>query len=151
MTKPIPPMMPGLPFLGNVLDFRKDRTALVQRGYETYGPVFGFKLATQPVAALIGPELHQVFFTETDKKLAMDKPYRSLAAAIGNVAFLASPRHIRSSGRSCMRLSPTRKWCSTFASCRMLSKPGWMAWEKPAWSISRQKSAGWCKMWPVMP
>ena len=38
MTKPIPPMMPGLPLVGNVLDFRKDRAALVQRGYETYGP-----------------------------------------------------------------------------------------------------------------
>ena len=24
MTKPIPPMMPGLPLVGNVLDFRKD-------------------------------------------------------------------------------------------------------------------------------
>ena len=91
MTKPIPPMLPGLPLLGNVLDFRKDRAALVQRGYETHGPVFGFKLLAQPVAALVGPELHQVFFTETDKKLAMDKPYRSLAAALGNVAFLASP------------------------------------------------------------
>ena len=91
MTKPIPPMMPGLPLIGNVLDFRKDRAALVQRGYEAYGPVFGFKLASQPIAALIGPELHQVFFTETDKKLAMDKPYRSLAAALGKVAFLASP------------------------------------------------------------
>ena len=91
MTKPIPPMMSGLPLLGKFLDFRKDRAALVQRGYETYGSIFGFKLGPQPIAALIGPELHQVFFTETDKKLAMDKPYRSLAAALGKVAFLASP------------------------------------------------------------
>ena len=93
MTKPIPPMMPGLPLVGNVLAFRKDRAA--------FGPArrrqtdrFRFRLqARAPAdrAALIGPELHQVFFTETDKKLAMDKPYRSLAAALGKVAFLASP------------------------------------------------------------
>jgi len=90
MSKPAPPMLPGLPLIGNLLDFRSDRAAMVQRGYERYGPVFGFKLGPQPVAALIGPELQQVFFTETDKKLAMDKPYRSLRAAFGNVAFLAS-------------------------------------------------------------
>ncbi len=90
MTKPVPPMLPGLPLAGNLLDFNRDRVALFRRGYETYGPVFGFRLGPQPVAALIGPDLHQIFFTETDKKLGMDKPYRSLRAAIGNVAFLAS-------------------------------------------------------------
>ncbi len=90
MSKPTPPMLSGLPLIGNLLDFRNDRAAMVKRGYEKYGSVFGFKLGPQPVAALIGPELQQIFFTETDKKLAMDKPYRSLAAAFGNVAFLAS-------------------------------------------------------------
>lgn len=90
MVKSAPPMLSSLPLLGNVLEFNSDRIALIRRGYEAYGPVFGFKLGPQPVAALIGPELHQVFFTETDKILAMDKPYRSLRAAIGNVAFLAS-------------------------------------------------------------
>jgi sterol 14-demethylase len=83
-------MLPGLPVLGNLLEFNKNRAALIGRGYAAHGPVFGFRLGPQPVAALIGPDLHQVFFTETDKKLAMDKPYRSLRAAIGNVAFLAS-------------------------------------------------------------
>lgn len=90
MTKLTPPTLPGLPLLGNVLAFNKDRAALIWRGYQVYGSIFGFKLGPQPVAALIGPDLHQIFFTETDKKLAMDKPYRSLRAAIGNVAFLAS-------------------------------------------------------------
>lgn len=90
MTKPTPPLVPSLPLIGNILDFNKDRAALVWRGYETFGPVFGFRLGPQPVAALIGPDLHQIFFTETDKKLSMDKPYRSLAAALGQVAFLAS-------------------------------------------------------------
>ena len=55
MSKPAPPMLPGLPLIGNLLDFRSDRAAMVQRGYERYGPVFGFKLGPQPVAALIGP------------------------------------------------------------------------------------------------
>jgi sterol 14alpha-demethylase len=90
MSKPTPPMLSGLPVIGNLLDFRNDRAAMVKRGYEKHGPVFGFRLGPQRVAALIGPELQQIFFTETDKKLAMDKPYRSLAAAFGNVAFLAS-------------------------------------------------------------
>lgn len=85
-----PPMLGGLPVLGNVLEFQRDRAGLIRRGYAQYGPVFSFKLGPQPVAALIGPEYHQVFFMETDKKLGMDKPYRSLKAIFGEAAFLAS-------------------------------------------------------------
>jgi sterol 14alpha-demethylase len=94
LSKPAPkspPMVGGaLPVIGNALEFQKNRAGLIQRGYEKYGSVFGFKLGPQPVAALIGPELQQLFFTETDKKLSMDKPYRSLRALFGDVAFLAS-------------------------------------------------------------
>lgn len=89
--KQTPPMVGGLPLVGNLLDFQHDRAKLIQRGYAKYGPVFGFKLGPQPVAVLIGPDLHQLFFLETDKKLAMDKPYRAIRAIFGDVAFLASP------------------------------------------------------------
>lgn len=89
-SKQSPPMLGGLPVIGNALEFQRDRSGLIWRGYEKHGPVFGFKLGSQPVAALLGPDLHQVFFTETDKTLSMDKPYRSLKALFGDVAFLAS-------------------------------------------------------------
>lgn len=89
--KPTPKFVPGLPVLGNVLAFQKDRNALMRRGLEEIGPVFGLKLFRQNAAVLIGPELHQVFFMETDKKLSMHKTYRFLRAMLGEVAFTAPP------------------------------------------------------------
>jgi sterol 14-demethylase len=69
--KPTPPLLTGAPIVGNLFEFIKDRPTLLQKGFETYGPIFTIKLVTQPVVALIGPEYHQTFFTETDKKLSL--------------------------------------------------------------------------------
>lgn len=91
MTRRTPPVLPGLPLLGNALEFQKDRLALFRRGYETLGPVFGLRIGTKPAAVLIGPEYHQIFFMETDKKLSMHKTYKFLQAIFGNIAFTASP------------------------------------------------------------
>jgi len=87
--KPIPPMLRGAPVFGSLFEFALRRETLIRRGYESFGPVFGFELASQPVAALIGPEYHQFFFTETDRRLNIEKPYRQLAAIFGKVGFLA--------------------------------------------------------------
>jgi sterol 14-demethylase len=85
-----PPMLDGLPVLGNALEFASHRSELLQRGYEQYGSVFGFRLANKPVAVLIGPEFQEQFFVQTDKTLNMDKAYQFLAAMFGRVAFTAS-------------------------------------------------------------
>ncbi|MDX1616066.1 MAG: cytochrome P450 [Candidatus Promineifilaceae bacterium] len=91
MAKVTPPLVSGaLPFLGHVLDFRSDRTALLRRGYQEHGPIFALDLAGQKTAILIGPTFHRRFFQETDKSLSMDKPYRFMQAIFGDVAFLAS-------------------------------------------------------------
>ncbi|MEL7529730.1 MAG: cytochrome P450 [Bacteroidota bacterium] len=79
----------ALPLLGHALAFKNERSQLFRRGYEEHGNVFGVKLATQKAAVLIGPELHELFFKETDKSLNMEKPMRFLKAAIGNVGFVA--------------------------------------------------------------
>jgi sterol 14-demethylase len=86
-----PPILPGLPLLGNALDFQRDRHALIRRGLETLGPVFSIRLGPKPVVVLIGPDYQQYFFTETDRSLSIDKPYQTLAALFGEVAFLAGP------------------------------------------------------------
>lgn len=87
----LPPALPGLPLLGNALEFYQDRYALLRKGYEQLGPIFSIRLGRQPTLVLIGPELQQFFFNETDKSLNMDKPYPFLKALFGPVAFLASP------------------------------------------------------------
>ena len=86
-----PPFLSGLPILGNFLEFQKDRHELIRKGLNTIGPIFSIRLGPKPVAVLIGPEHQQFFFMETDKILSIDKPYESLRALFGNVAFLASP------------------------------------------------------------
>ncbi|MGE5141104.1 MAG: cytochrome P450 [Rudaea sp.] len=88
--KQAPPSLPGLPLLGSALDFARHRKAFLRRGYERIGPVFTFKLGPKPAVVLIGPDYQQFFFTETDQRLSIDKPYEMLAAIFGKVAFLAS-------------------------------------------------------------
>lgn len=46
MNHPTPPELPGIPFLGNALDFNRDRGKLLRRGYETLGPVFKIRLGS---------------------------------------------------------------------------------------------------------
>lgn len=91
--KPTPPALPGLPLVGNIPEFVRDRNGLIRRGYEAHGPIFSFRLGAKHVVALLGPELQQLFFTETDKALSIEKPYENLAAMFGKVAFLA-PKEI---------------------------------------------------------
>ncbi|HEU4324336.1 MAG TPA: cytochrome P450 [Roseiflexaceae bacterium] len=89
VAKPAPPMLPGLPLIGNILDFARGPDALFAEGYRAHGPVFGVQMGGRRIAVLIGPELHQFFFTETDKRLNISKPYVQLAAMFGQAGFLA--------------------------------------------------------------
>jgi sterol 14-demethylase len=85
------PVVPGLPLVGNMLQFARSSQQFLEQAHKKYGSVFSFKLGRQPVVVLIGPEYHQFFFVETDKLLNIEKPYRNLAALFGKVAFLAPP------------------------------------------------------------
>jgi len=68
--------MPGLPVLGNLLEFNRDRYGLLQRGYGTLGPIFSLRLGPKRAAVLIGPHYHQRFFEETDHTLSMAQAYK---------------------------------------------------------------------------
>ena len=91
MSKSVPPLVSGaVPGLGHVWSFRKDMPALMWRGYLEHGEVFAIRLLNQHVAVVIGPENHKIFFTETDKKLDMSRPYAFIRAIFGDLAFLGS-------------------------------------------------------------
>ena len=93
MTLPTPPMLPGLPLLGNALDFRRDPLGLFRRGHAKIGPVFGIKLAFQPAAVLVGAERIRHFFEKTDASLSMSEVYQFLVPIVGvKVLFTASPQ-----------------------------------------------------------
>lgn len=85
-----PPLVSGAkPGLGHVLEFSKNRAALIMRGQAEQGQIFAVRLGPQNVAVLIGPEYHRQFFMETDKKLNIATPYKFLRAAFGEVLFIA--------------------------------------------------------------
>lgn len=90
MTHPTPPFLSGAkPGIGHALEFQKDRTRLMLRGFAEHGNVFAIKLGNQNVAIVIGPENQKTFFLETDKKLNIQEPYHFLRAMFGEVLFLA--------------------------------------------------------------
>jgi sterol 14alpha-demethylase len=88
--KKTPPQVPGLPLIGNTLEFIKDRRSLLQGGFEKFGPVFTIQLLNHKAVVLVGPEYQETFFTETDKKLSLHKTYSWMKGAFGEVAFLLS-------------------------------------------------------------
>jgi sterol 14-demethylase len=77
--------------LGHIVPFLRNRQEFLRHSFERFGAVFTIRLGPRPVVVMIGPEYHQFFFMETDKKLSIDKPYDNLKALFGEVAFLASP------------------------------------------------------------
>jgi len=90
MTNPTPPLTSGaLPILGHAVEFQRNRTQLMQRGFAEHGRVFGLKLANQNVAVVIGPENQKQFFMETDGRLSIQEPYKFLQAMFGEALFLA--------------------------------------------------------------
>jgi len=95
MSNPPPMLEKAWPGLGHVPQFHRDRVGLLQRGYDTLGPVFGIRLGRTPVAVLVGPDLQEAFFTHTDGPLRMDRAYKFLRAAFGDIAFTVSPEQYR--------------------------------------------------------
>lgn len=86
----IPPMVPGLPFLGSFLDFRRDHDDVFLRAYQRYGPVFGIRLGPMKGVALIGPRYHDLFFREVDRGLSVPEMYRFVTPMFGDVMMAAT-------------------------------------------------------------
>ena len=75
METKAPPRLPGMPFLGNMLSFRKDPVELFRQGYEQHGPVFSVSIANKPGVVLIGPEYSRFFLEETDNLFSIREAY----------------------------------------------------------------------------
>jgi sterol 14-demethylase len=104
MPLPLPPGLPGLPVLGNLLEFFRDPVGLVRRGHQLRGPIFSLRLGPKRAVVLLGPENHRFFFESTDRFLRMREIYLFLLPMIGdfmvfeggNRALLAPSFHGRS-------------------------------------------------------
>jgi len=81
----------SLPLLGHAPEFIRDRSALIRRGYQERGEVFGLKLGRQKVAILVGEDHARNLFQETDKRLDLSRSYSFLKPVIGNTSIAAGP------------------------------------------------------------
>jgi sterol 14-demethylase len=72
-----PPIISGgsLPFIGQGLSFLREPLELLERGYREHGRVFGLKLGGKRMAVVLGPELNELFFRETDQRLSIRAGY----------------------------------------------------------------------------
>lgn len=95
MTLPTPPVLRGLPFFGNFLDYQKDHVEVFWRGYKTLGSIFSLRLGPQQAVVLIGPEYHRFFFTQVDKILSMPEVYRFVIPMFGKVLNAIEDEDIR--------------------------------------------------------
>ncbi len=82
---PKPPVLRGLPLMGNLLEYQKHHVNLFHRGYELYGPIFTVSFGPQKSVVLVGPEYHRFFFSEVDKKLSMEEVYKFVIPMFGQI------------------------------------------------------------------
>ncbi len=85
MSSRTPPALPGLPLVGNALEFRRDPIAVVRRGYERFGLMFSLKLGPQAIAVVLGPTSHRFFFEQSDNILSVREVYKFVVPMFGEV------------------------------------------------------------------
>jgi sterol 14alpha-demethylase len=84
-TAKLPPLLPGVPLLGNLLDYRSDHLEVFWKGYKRFGPVFSLRLGPQRAVVMIGREYNRFFFTQADRLLSLPEVYRFVVPMFGRV------------------------------------------------------------------
>jgi sterol 14alpha-demethylase len=118
-------MVPGLPLLGNFLEFRRDHDSVFKRAYQRYGPVFGIRLGPMKGVVLIGPQFHDFYFREVDRRLSVPELYRFVVPMFGDVMMAATDQERRRSHVSLLQ--------SAFQGGRLAHYTQVMAAEAQAW------------------
>jgi sterol 14-demethylase len=95
MAYATPPALPGLPLLGNLLEYRRDHVEVFWRAYKALGPIFSIRLGPQRAAVIIGPENHRFFFSQVDKILSLPEVYRFVIPMFGKVLNAADEEDVR--------------------------------------------------------
>src|SRR5436190_1318377 len=105
-----PPMMRGLPVLGNTLDALRDVCALLAHGYHIHGPVFRLSRLGREATVLAGIKANQ-FFLENDSELFYSRDiYRHLSSEGGtDHSFIALDGPDHRQLRDQMRLGYSRQ------------------------------------------
>ncbi|MFN2274939.1 MAG: cytochrome P450 [Anaerolineales bacterium] len=86
----LPPLLTGLPILGNAHDVGRDAVDFLESGYRQLGPVYRFRLANRPAVALIGPDHNRFVLENTDRLFTMQDGYRFLIPMFGQRVFFVA-------------------------------------------------------------
>jgi len=105
-----PPLVRGLPVLGNTIDALRDVCGLLAQGYHTYGLVFRLSRLGREATVLAGVKANQFFLEHEDELFYSRDVYHHLSSEGGtdhNFVALDGPahRHLRDE----MRLGYSRQ------------------------------------------
>lgn len=92
---PTPPMVPGLPLIGSMLDWQRDHAGFFRNAYERFGPIYSVRLGPQRGVVLVGPRYHEFFYKEVDNRLSVPELYRFVVPMFGEVALAATDTDTR--------------------------------------------------------
>ena len=68
-SAPLPPLVPGLPILGNALDLANDVLQFLIREHRKHGPIFRIRALNQTYTVIAGPEANLFFSRERGEHL----------------------------------------------------------------------------------
>jgi cytochrome P450 len=88
-----PPLLKGLPLLGNVREMANDPLQLFVRGYHELGPVFRVKVANRMFHVLAGPEAHAFIADGGDEYLTAAETLGATGGEMGAQRTLVTVNH----------------------------------------------------------
>jgi sterol 14-demethylase len=95
MRNRTPPALRGHPFIGHILEYRRDHLGVFWNSYRALGPVFSLRLGPQRMAVMVGPDANRFFFSQVDKILSLPEVNRFVIPMFGKVLNAADDYHVR--------------------------------------------------------
>jgi cytochrome P450 len=77
-SAPLPPLVPGLPLLGNALDLVGDMLKFLNREYQKHGAIFRIRAGTETYTAIAGAEANLFFSREHGEHLSSKEFWAAL-------------------------------------------------------------------------
>lgn len=137
-TLPTPPMVRGLPILGNFLEWKRDHLGVFMRAYQQHGPIFAIKLGPMKGVVLVGPRYHDWYFKEVDKTLSVPELYKFTIPMFGDLLMAATDTERRRRHVSMLQ--------SAFQGGRLAAYTEVMAQETESW-LDRLGDEGTFELW----
>src|SRR5574342_655727 len=97
---PAPPRVPGMPLLGNAMDFLNRPLEFFLDCYHMYGPIFRIQVAHQKFVVMAGLEANRFMAQDMDEIFSSQRLFGEFARQMGSTNFLvaldgAPHRHMR--------------------------------------------------------